>query len=134
MPVVRVCAAIVRDEAILMVRHEHDGRSYWTLPGGAVERGETPEDAVLREVLEEVRLEGRVGARLYELELEGRGVELCFAVHVEADAEPRLGADPELPSDAQMLTEVAWHPLADMADDCQVARVLSVSAARREQR
>lgn len=29
----RVCAAIVRDGTILMVRHLHDGRDYWTLPG-----------------------------------------------------------------------------------------------------
>ena len=46
----RVCAAILRGNEILMVRHEHDGRKYWTFPGGKVEPGETPEQAVLREV------------------------------------------------------------------------------------
>lgn len=45
--------AIVRDEGgrILWVRRRDNGR--WELPGGAIERGETPLDAVVREVKEE---------------------------------------------------------------------------------
>jgi 8-oxo-dGTP diphosphatase len=133
-PVVRVCAAIVRDGAILMVRHAHDGQAYWTLPGGGVEPGETPEQAIVREVQEEVSVVGTVGARLFERMFEGpasaRGVEACFAVEIDPTAVPRLGCDPELPGDAQILTDVAWRPLVEVADDIQVARVLSASAAR----
>ena len=127
-PVVRVCAAIVRDGAILMVRHEHEGEAYWTLPGGGVEPGETPEQAIVREVLEEVCVVGRCGERLCEVAANERGVEVCFAVEIDAAAQPRLGCDPELANDAQILTEIAWRPLAEVADDIQVARVLSASA------
>ena len=131
--VVRVCAAIVRDGAILMVRHEHEGRTYWTLPGGAVEPGETPEQAIVREVREEVCLVGRCGEPLFEAPAGERGVEVCFAVEIDAGAQPRLGCDPELASDAQILTDVAWRPLVEVADDIQVARVLSSSASRRRE-
>jgi ADP-ribose pyrophosphatase YjhB (NUDIX family) len=41
--------------AILLVRNTY-GRQQWTFPGGAIARGERPEDAVRREVLEEVGL------------------------------------------------------------------------------
>jgi 8-oxo-dGTP diphosphatase len=62
----RVCAAILRDGRILMVRHVEDTRDFWTLPGGGAEVGETLPEAVLREVAEEVQLAGTVGRLLYE--------------------------------------------------------------------
>ena len=52
--------AIILDEqwrVLLCHRRDHD---LWNLPGGAVERGEAPWEAVLREVREEVRLHVRI--------------------------------------------------------------------------
>ena len=48
----RACGALIHNNAILMVRHVEPTRSYWTLPGGGLEAGETPAEAerVLREV------------------------------------------------------------------------------------
>lgn len=42
MPVrVRVGTVIVRDGRILLVNHRRMGRSYWVLPGGALQAGES---------------------------------------------------------------------------------------------
>ncbi len=47
---------------LLLVRRAHDPhRGRWSLPGGRVERGETAEQAVVREVREETGLEVEVG-------------------------------------------------------------------------
>lgn len=43
---------LVRSGHVVLVRHWH-AQGVWTLPGGGIKRGETPEDAARREVLEE---------------------------------------------------------------------------------
>jgi 8-oxo-dGTP diphosphatase len=50
-------AAAILDEAgrLLLVKENYDRRR-WSLPGGAVERGESPLDAVVREAAEETGL------------------------------------------------------------------------------
>jgi 8-oxo-dGTP diphosphatase len=123
----RACAAILRDGHILMVRHHYDRRDYWTLPGGGVEQGETPELAVLREVREEVGLSGIVSRLLFDHVVHGASDtrEFCYLVTVPDGQDQVLGYDPELPSDAQVLTAVSWFPLQLVRDDCQVAKVLA---------
>ena len=56
-------SAVIRDEQnrILLMRSVESGK--WSLPAGAVEPGESPEDAVIREVSEETGLRV-VSARL----------------------------------------------------------------------
>lgn len=124
----RVCAAIIRANTILMVYHKDEERSYWTLPGGGVEVGETPEAAVVREVKEETGLDGRVVRFLFEESyLNGAGSCLCFLLAVEAWQEIALGYDPEeaqLPLTTRLLQDVAWHTLDSKEDDRQVAQVI----------
>ena len=56
-PYVAVSAAIVRDGKVLLVRRARNpARNLYTLPGGAVEIGETLTEAVVREVREETAL------------------------------------------------------------------------------
>lgn len=54
----RVCAMIIEDDKILAM---HDERSpYFYLPGGRVKMGETAEDAVVREVKEELNITPKI--------------------------------------------------------------------------
>jgi 8-oxo-dGTP diphosphatase len=56
-PILAVSAAIVRDGKVLLVRRARKpALNIYTLPGGAVEAGETLHEAVIREVREETQL------------------------------------------------------------------------------
>ena len=52
--ITRYQGAIIKDHHILLIKQtEHaSGRSYWLIPGGGIEPGETEEVCVQREVLE----------------------------------------------------------------------------------
>lgn len=61
-PYVGVGAVIVQDGKVLIVKRKYDPLAgQWSLPGGGVELGETLEDSIVREMLEETGLEIEVG-------------------------------------------------------------------------
>ena len=67
-PHVDVAVALVRDEAgrVLLQQRPEDTMlgGLWELPGGKVERGETPEAACVREIAEELGVTATVGPRV----------------------------------------------------------------------
>ncbi|MDA3936780.1 MAG: NUDIX hydrolase, partial [Actinomycetota bacterium] len=60
-PRVRVAAVIVMNGRLVLVRHRKGELVYHLLPGGGVSYGETLQEALLREVLEETGLVVTIG-------------------------------------------------------------------------
>lgn len=67
MKTVKVAAAIiVKDGRIFATQRGYGGyKDWWEFPGGKLEPGETAEEALVREIREELRAEVRVG-RLFD--------------------------------------------------------------------
>lgn len=116
--VVRYQAAIVRGQELLLIRHqEHEsGRSYWLLPGGGREPGESEEECVRREVLEETHLTVKVERLLLEqADLPAGAYEklrtyLCTPLSGEAAP----GYEPELEAAAwYAIVETSWIDLTN---------------------
>lgn len=110
-------------DSILLVRHEKNGASYWLLPGGGVEFGETLDEALRREMREETELEVRVGDLVFACDSiapDGSRhlVSLCFAADV-VGGELGAGIDESVVEaryvDREGLGELTLHP--DLSDE-----------------
>jgi 8-oxo-dGTP diphosphatase len=114
-PILAVSAAIMRDGKVLVARRaRRPALALYTLPGGAVETGETLIEAVKREVREETRLEiepvalaGHREAIVRDAQgrVERHFVILCFAAHWRA-GEPVLNEE---------LDEARWLDPSEVA-------------------
>lgn len=62
---IRATGILIENEKILLVRQKVSEDRGWSLPGGRVERGETMEEAVVREIQEETGLHTKVEKLLY---------------------------------------------------------------------
>lgn len=112
----RYQGAIIKEEQILLIKHtEHEsGRSFWVIPGGGREAGETEMACVAREMWEETNLVVRVERLLVETALPNdpfnkiRKTYLCTVVSGQAAP----GYEPETDAAAfYAITEVAWFDL-----------------------
>lgn len=125
--------AVIRDgEQFLLARHEHSG--VWSLIGGAVEPGEEPGDALIREVMEET------GARVRATSIIGvYGGEPMMVTYPNGD---RVGYvttayECELLSEAapdlEELVEIAWfarEEIATLPRRPWIDRVIDAAPAR----
>jgi ADP-ribose pyrophosphatase YjhB (NUDIX family) len=60
---------VIENGNLLVVKHKKKGRSWWCLPGGGLEPGETLEACVQREIMEETGLRIRPEKPIYLGEL-----------------------------------------------------------------
>lgn len=127
MTTLAVGAVLLRkDGAVLLVRRARPpAMGTWTLPGGKVEAGETPEQAVVREVREETGLSVTVVALVETVDLAREGFSyriLDYLCALGERAEPRARDD---------IDDVRWVLPDDMASLSPTPEVLRVIARAR---
>lgn len=117
---VRISSRVIvsKDGALLMMRRNKYGDEFYALVGGGVDPGETPEQALYREVAEEASIE-IANHRLVIIEDAGPrfGLQYIYVADYVA-GEPALAPDSEellLNQGGQNLYEPLWLPIDDFA-------------------
>ena len=80
---IQVVAAVIRraDEVFATQRGYGNYKDWWEFPGGKVEKGETPEQALAREIKEELAAEINVGTYLTTVEYDYPEFHLSMACY-----------------------------------------------------
>ena len=112
-------AVCIEDGKVLLARYvPPEGESNWTLPGGRVEHGEDPFEAVIREVAEETGCDGTV-ERL--LGVDSRVIPACDAragvqhQNIGIFYRVRITGGRLRPEPNGEIAESVWTPLPDVA-------------------
>lgn len=111
----RAQCIVLDTHRVLLVENRQDGVTWWCLPGGRIEEGETPEQAVLRELREECCVEGTIVRRTSHVDYGGGDETYSFLVDIGSQR-PRLGHDPNLPMAEQVIVDVVWRTLAEIPE------------------
>lgn len=109
--------ALLEEQRLLLVRHQKKDRSYWLIPGGGLEFGESMREAAHRELLEETGLDVKVGAFLLAAESLAPDrtrhvVHIVFRGEVQG-GKLRLG-DEHVEPHERRIVEVRWVPVAEL--------------------
>ncbi len=75
----RARAIIIRNRHIALIKRQRDGRTYYVIPGGGMEAGETPEQTAIRESHEELGLNIAIDRLLAKVIFRGREQYYFFA-------------------------------------------------------
>ena len=124
MKIIRVAAAVIQDgERIYATQRGYgEWKDYWEFPGGKIEPGETPQEALRREIREELDTEISVGEKLMTVEYDYPAFHLsmdCFLCEVISGKLTLLEAE-----DAAWLTRDRLYSVHWLPADLEVVREL----------
>ena len=124
MKTIRVVAAIIRsDNKIYATQRGYgDWKDYWEFPGGKIEPGETPQEALVREIKEELTADIEVGELIDTVEYDYPGFHLsmdCFRCSIVSGTPVLKEAEDARWLTADTIDSVDWLPA-----DVEVVEIL----------
>lgn len=115
MKTINVVAAVIMNEGKVFATQRGYGefKDGWEFPGGKVEAGESPEEALCREIREELEIEVNVGDLIDTIEYDYPAFHLsmkCYACTIAGGSPHLLEHEAARWLSADQLDSVAWLP------------------------
>ncbi|MGN0421973.1 MAG: (deoxy)nucleoside triphosphate pyrophosphohydrolase [Lachnospiraceae bacterium] len=115
MKTIRVVAAVIRDKEKIFATARGYGefKGQWEFPGGKIEQGETPQEALKREIKEELATEIEVGELIHTIEYDYPTFHLsmdCFWCSIREGKLTLLEAEDAKWLTKDLLRSVQWLP------------------------
>ena len=108
----RASGIVINGNKILLIHRVREDREYWVLPGGGVEKNEAVEDALDRELAEELCVIVKDKRFLFKIENANR-YEYHFLI-LKYEGEPKLGGPEKEKMNEQNQYLLEWVELDDI--------------------
>lgn len=115
----RAVGIVMRNNQIILIRRFWRNREYYVFPGGGVESGETEEEAVIREIKEELSIDAKINKFLFKVfnpknvrEIDGR--DDYFFLITEFSGEPTLGGPEKARMNKDDQFYLEWHDISEL--------------------
>jgi len=112
----RAIGIVIHNDHVLLMHRRSRGKEYFTFPGGGIEKGETTEDALKRELMEETSIKIEPSKLLYTV-LWDKETKEFYYLSKYLSGEPQLASDSieneEMKKDGEQYYKPLWIPLAE---------------------
>ncbi len=77
---IRAGIVLIKENKVALIERHRAGLDYFVFPGGGVDEGESPEQAAIRETMEELGIEVAIQRKVAEVELGQKSRQIYFLV------------------------------------------------------
>ena len=115
---VRAGIVLIKDNKVALIERHRAGLDYFVFPGGGVDEGETPEQAAIRETMDELGIEVSIKQKVAEITLGPKSRQIYFLVeHVSGEfgtgtGEEFTDSDPNDPDEGIYIP--IWMPIDEL--------------------
>jgi len=115
---VRAGIVLIKDDKVALIERHRAGLDYFVFPGGGVDAGETPEQAAIRETMEELGIEVAIKQKVAEIQLGQKSRQVYFLVEYisgefgTGKGEEFTDSDPNDPDEGIYVP--IWMPIAEL--------------------
>jgi 8-oxo-dGTP pyrophosphatase MutT (NUDIX family) len=115
---VRAGIVLIQDGHVALIERHRAGLNYFVFPGGGVDEGESPEQAAVREAMEELGVEVAIKQKVAEIHLGQKSRQVYFLVE-QVSGDFGTGTGEEFTNSGPGIAEVGiyipvWMPIAQL--------------------
>jgi 8-oxo-dGTP pyrophosphatase MutT (NUDIX family) len=110
----RAAVLLLQDDKIALIERHRAGLHYFTFPGGHVDEGETPEQAAVRETMEELGLHVRLKQVVAKIGWQGKWQYYYLAEATDGVFGTGTGEEMNHPKPEKGAYSPVWMPLAEL--------------------
>jgi mutator protein MutT len=112
---VRAGIVLIQNDKVALIERHRAGTDYFVFPGGGMDDGETPEQAAVREAMEELGIEVAIKQKISEIQLGQKSRQVYFLVEQvggefgTGTGEEYTDSDPDNPEEGIYIP--IWMPI-----------------------